>query len=79
MLSQLPRNTRQVLIGPCKYILILTEKVDELAFLFVVQPGTNDGGVLRVRLVDLDLLGFLGRLKRRALLRVAHTRHAELS
>ena len=43
------------------------------------KPGTDDDGVVRVSLVDLDLLGFLGRLKRRALLRVAHTRHAELS
>ena len=78
-ISQLPRNTRQVLIGPCKDVPILTEEVDELVFLFFVQPGTDDGSVLRVRLVDLDLLGFLGRLKRGALLRVTHTRHAELS
>ena len=35
VLSQLPRNTLQIQIGPCKDVPILTEEVDELAFLFV--------------------------------------------
>ena len=36
VLGQLPRNTLQVLCGPSKNIPILTEEVDELAFLFIV-------------------------------------------
>ena len=63
VLSQLPRNTRQVLIRPCKDVPILTEEVDELAFLFVLQPGTDNDGVVRERLIDVDLLGLFGGLE----------------
>ena len=49
----LPRDTRHVLGGPCKDILILTEEVDKLAFLFAVEAGAYDdvlaaAGVFRV-------------------------------
>ena len=53
--------------------------MDELAFLFVVQPDTNDDGAVRVLLVDADFLGLFRRLEGRSLLRVSHTRHTELS
>ena len=56
VLNQLPRYTRQVLIRPCKDVQILTKEVDELAFLFLLQPAAYDDDVLRVSLVDLDLL-----------------------
>ena len=62
MLGVLPRDTRHVLGGPCEDIPILTEEVDELAFLFAVEAGAYDdvlaaAGVFRVQ---LHLLGFLG-------------------
>ena len=39
VLDVLPRGTRHVLGGPCEDIPILTEEVDELAFLFAVEAG----------------------------------------
>ena len=57
VLIQLPRYTQKVLIPPRKDVPILTEEVDEFAFLFLLQPDTNDDGVLRVSLVDSDPLG----------------------
>ena len=62
VLDVLPRDTRHVLGGPCEDIPILTEEVDELAFLFAAKVGAYDdvfaaAGVFRVL---LHLLGFLG-------------------
>ena len=51
-----PSEHPQVLIRPCEDVPILTEEVDELASLFLLQPGTKDDGVIRVSRVDLDLL-----------------------
>ena len=47
VLCQLPRNTWQVLSRPCEDIPILTEEVTERAFLFLVQPSSDDGLALR--------------------------------
>ena len=63
VLGELPWNTRHVLGGPCKDIPILTEEVDELAFLFAVKVGTYDSVPLRVLRVQGNLLGFFGRLE----------------
>ena len=65
MLGVLPRDPRHVLGGPCEDIPILTEEVDELAFLFAVKAGAYDNilaaaGVFRV---ELHLLGLLGGLE----------------
>ena len=66
MLGVLPRDTRHVLWGPCKNIPILTEEVDELAFLFAVEAGAHDDvlATARVFRVQLHLLGLLGGLER---------------
>ena len=66
VLGVLPRDTRHVFRGPCKDILILTEEVDELAFLFAVEVGAHNGvlaaaGVFRVQLDPLGPLGWLER------------------
>ena len=63
MLGEILWNTRHVLWGPCKDVLILTEEVDELAFLFAVQVCTNDSKPLRVLRVQRYLLCLLGRLE----------------
>lgn len=63
VLGKLLRNTRHVLGGPSKDILILTEEVDELAFLFAVEVGPHKSVLLRVRWVQDDLLGFLSWLE----------------
>ena len=64
VLGVLPRDTRHVLGGPCEDIPILTEEVDELAFLFAVEAGAYDNvlaavGVFRVQLHFLCIIGGL--------------------
>ena len=62
VLGVLPRDTRHVLGGPCEDIPILTEEVDELAFLFAVEAGTYDNvlAAAGVFWVELHFLGLLG-------------------
>ena len=48
VLGEILRNIRHVLWGPCKDVSILTEEVDELAFLFTVQVRPIHGEPLRV-------------------------------
>ena len=57
------RDTRHVLGGPCEDVAILTEEIDELAFLFVVKASAYDSVPLRVLWVQRYLLCFLGRLE----------------
>ena len=45
VLGKFSRDTWHVRRGPSKNIPILTEKLDEIAFLFIVEAGT-DGGLL---------------------------------
>ena len=40
------------------------EEIDELAFVFAIEVGHYDSVSLRVRRIQGDLLGFLGRLER---------------
>ena len=42
MLSQLPGNTRHVRRLPCKNVPVLMDELDERAFLFRIQVGTDD-------------------------------------
>ena len=65
VLGVLPRDTRHVLRGPCEDIPILTEEVDELAFLFAVEAGTYDNVLATawVLRVELNFLGLLGGLE----------------
>ena len=69
-ISQLPRHTWQVISRPCEDALILTEEVDECAFLFRVHARTNVDDVLGV-IVELNCLGVLRRLESCHPLRVA--------
>ena len=34
--------------GPCEDLMILTEELDELAFLFAAEPGPDDDALARV-------------------------------
>ena len=64
VLGEILRNTRHVLWGPCKDVPILTEEIDELAFLFAVKVCTYDGVPLWVLRVQGYLLRLFGRLER---------------
>ena len=63
VLGEILRDTRHVLWGPCKNVSILTEEVDELAFLFTVQVRPNDSEPVRILQVQRYLLRLLGRLE----------------
>jgi hypothetical protein len=59
MLSDLLGDPQYLCWTPCKYVLIASEEVDELAFLFGVQAGPNLNGFGKVFGVDLHSLGIL--------------------
>ena len=63
VIDVLPWDTRHVLGGPCEDIPILTEKIDELAFLFAVKSCAYDSVPFRVVWVQWYFLCFLGRLE----------------
>jgi hypothetical protein len=53
VLGDLTGDARHFCWTPCKYVLIAPEEVDELAFLFGVQVGSNLDGLCRVFEIDL--------------------------
>ena len=65
VLGVLPRDTRHVLWSPCEDISILTEEVNELAFLFALEAGAHDNvlAAAGVFWVELHFLGLLGGLE----------------
>ena len=63
VLGEFPRYSRHVLRGPCKDVPILTEELDELAFLFAAQSGPNDATLSRLVGVQNNLLAVLGVLE----------------
>ena len=70
MLGEILRNTQHVLWGPCKDVSILTEEIDEIAFLFTVKVCTHDSVPLWVLRVQGYLLCLFGRLERTLSLRL---------
>ena len=63
MLGEIRRNTWHVLRRPCKDVPILTEEINELAFLFAIEVCTDDSVPLRVLWVQWYLLCLPGRLE----------------
>ena len=63
MLGEIHRNTRHVFGRPCEDVPILTEEIDELAFLFAVEVCTYDGVPLWVLRIQGYLLCLFGRLE----------------
>jgi hypothetical protein len=53
VLGDLPGDTRHFCQTPHKYVLVVSEDVDELTFLFRVQAGPDLDGLGRVFRVDL--------------------------
>ena len=64
MLVEIRGSTRHVFGGPCEGVPILTEEIDELAFLFALKAGAYDSVPLRVIRIQMYLLCFFGRLER---------------
>src|ERR1041385_4949344 len=63
VLGKFPRYTRHVMWGPCKDVMVLTEELDELAFLFAAEPDPNDDTLAGVGGVQGGPLAVLGCLK----------------
>src|SRR3954468_17371802 len=64
VLGEFRRYTWHVFGGPCEDVPILTEEIDELAFLFAVKVRTYDSVPLRVLWVQGYFLSLFGRLER---------------
>src|SRR3954467_955453 len=64
VLGEFPRYSRHVLRGPCKDVPVLTEELDELAFLFAAQSGPDDAAPARLGGGQNVFLAVLSGLKR---------------
>src|SRR3954463_7473534 len=58
VLSELPRYTRHVGGFPCKDVPILTDELDERAFLFWIQIGTDAELLGLITSHEINQLGF---------------------
>ena len=63
VLGEFPRYSRHVLRGPCKDVPILTEELDELAFLFAAESGPDDAALARLGGVQNNPLAIFGGLE----------------
>jgi hypothetical protein len=62
VLSQLSRDSRHICRLPCEYVLVILQKLDERAFLFVVQAGADDDSLAFVSEPKVDSFRLLSRL-----------------
>jgi hypothetical protein len=46
---------------PCEYVSIILQKLDERAFLFIVQAGADDGSLALISESKVDPLSFFSR------------------
>jgi hypothetical protein len=46
---------------PCEYVSVILQELDERAFLFVTQAGTDDSGLALIGKPKIDSLGFFSR------------------
>ena len=63
VLGEFPRHTMHVLGRPCEDVPILTEELDELAFLFAFQVHPHSDELGLVIFVEVDLLSVSCRLE----------------
>jgi hypothetical protein len=61
VLGQFSRDSRHILRLPCEYISVILQKLDERAFLFVIQAGTDDGSLAFIGEPEVDSLGFFSQ------------------
>jgi hypothetical protein len=64
VLGQFSRDSRHIHRLPCEYVSVILQKLDEHAFLFVIQAGTDDGSLAFIGEPEVDSLGFFSRLHR---------------
>jgi hypothetical protein len=61
--GQLSRDFQHVRRLPCENIPIVLQELDERAFLFVVETGTDDHGLAFMRESEVDSFSFSGRIE----------------
>jgi hypothetical protein len=61
VLGQFSRDSRHIRRLPCEYVLVILQKLDERAFLFVIQVGADDGSLAFVSEPEVDSLRLLSR------------------
>jgi hypothetical protein len=64
VLGQFSRDSQHIRWLPCEYISVILQKLDERAFLFVVQAGANDSGLAFISEPEVDSFRFLSRSHR---------------
>jgi hypothetical protein len=64
VLGQFSRDSRHIRRLPCEYVSVILQKLDERAFLFIIQTGTDDSSFAFVGEPEIDSLGFFSRLHR---------------
>jgi hypothetical protein len=64
VLGHLSRNSRYVRGLPCEHVSVVLQELDERAFLFVIEAGTNDRGLRSLENSRLILLvSSVGRIE----------------
>jgi hypothetical protein len=61
VLGQFSRDSWHIHRLPCEYVSVILQKLDERAFLFVIQAGTDDSSFALVSEPKIDSLGFFNR------------------
>jgi hypothetical protein len=61
VLGQLSRDSRHIRRLPCEYVSVILQKLDERAFLFVIQAGADDGSLAFISEPEVDSLGFFSQ------------------
>jgi hypothetical protein len=61
VLGQFSRDSRHIRKLPCEYVSVILQKLDERAFLFVIQARTDDSCFAFIGKPKIDSLGFFSR------------------
>jgi hypothetical protein len=61
VLGQLSRDSWHIRRLPCEYVSVILQKLDERAFLFVIQAGADGGSLAFISEPEVDSLGFFSR------------------
>jgi hypothetical protein len=58
VLGQFSQDSRHICRLPCEYVSVILQKLDERAFLFVIQAGADDGGFAFISEPEVDCFRF---------------------
>jgi hypothetical protein len=61
VLGQLSRDSQHIRRLSCEYVSVILQKLDERAFLFVIQARDDDGSLAFISEPEVDSLGFFSQ------------------